>query len=421
MSLKTTISNYKKAKGVYLEIDKKFSDLEYEKMEDSEFNLNQLIVRLRDLKKYLRYIEINDLEGNYSNDKIDAITYNKQIFQDALYFWDRFFLRSKLSIDLQDPIKLKYIPHYKLNDKEIRQWGGSEKEAAKTFIAAITHPDNIIEYEKSIKRMVIGTMTQKEFNRIFDVIKYKMHKVNKVNEENMKIPTIKEYKLSEDFFNPFEDDKKLREKEPNHISDKGGAFLKRKETFNLARIEYSKRPGGEYTVLAKTQFAKGEIIEICPVIILGEEVKNIEHISDIIFEIDADANEWGLVLGYGSLYHHNENANVEYAYNKLTRQMYFITSKYVKFGEELKINYGHDYWMKRMDFNKMTDDIKRTDQNQGMPVISGKGVKKEIDESEVQPNASDIKGTDDIRGISSPRNPANPVISGVAIMGVGQS
>ena len=108
--------------------------------------------------------------------------------------------------------------------------------------------------------------------------------------------------------------------------------------------------------------------------------------------------------------------------------MYFITNKTVKHGEELSINYGQDYWMERMTFNKMTD-VERTDQNQGMPIISGKvvtkpkvkPVTKDLEESEVQPNASDIKNTENIRQISSPNNPANPVISGVAIIGSGQS
>lgn len=238
----------------------------------------------------------------------------------------------------------------------------------------------------------------------------------------MKVPTLKEYKnLSEDFFNPFDTDLESEKKKPKHISDKGGAFKLRKETFNLARVEFTKRPGGEYTILAKTHFARGEIVEICPTIMLREEAKTIEHLKDIIFEIDRDKNEWALVLGYGSLYKHSKEANVEYAYNRLTKQMYFITKTVIKQNEELTINYGQDYWMERTTFNTFGEDEKRTDKNQGMPV-SGKIIQKgEIEESEVQPNAADIKNTADIRSISSPRNPANPVISGIAIMGSGQS
>jgi uncharacterized protein len=226
-------------------------------------------------------------------------------------------------------------------------------------------------------------------------------------------------KVNEDFFNPFDEIDSMKEKKPDRLSDKGGPLALRKETFNLARVEFSKRPGGEFTITAKTQFAKGEIVEICPVIILKEEAKTIDRLKDIIFEIDRDKNEWALVLGYGSLYRHSDQANVEYAYNKLTKQMYFITKKIVKLHEELTINYGQDYWMERMNFNTMAD-IKRTDQNQGMPVISGKVVTKTKNESEVQPNAADMENKSNVKNMSSPTNPNNPVRSGIAIIGTGQ-
>jgi len=228
---------------------------------------------------------------------------------------------------------------------------------------------------------------------------------------------INEFKVNEDFFNPFDEDK-FKEVKPKHISDKSEPLLLRKETFNLARVEFSKRPGGEFTILAKTQFAKGEIVEICPSIILGEEAKTIDKLKDIIFEIDKDKNEWALVLGYGSLYRHSDKANVEYAYNKLTKQMYFITKRPIKLEEELTINYGTSYWQERMTFNTMDKEKTRTDNNQGMP-ISGKAITK--NESEVQPNAADMENKDNVRALSSPNNPGNPAISGICVIGSGQS
>ena len=223
----------------------------------------------------------------------------------------------------------------------------------------------------------------------------------------MKIPTLEEYKtnMNEDFFNPFDeinnsDSEKSKSK---HIADKGGDLLLRKETFNLARIEFSKRPGGEFAILAKTQFAKGEIVEICPTIILKEEAKTIERLKDIIFEIDKDKNEWALVLGYGSLYNHSDEANIDYAFNRLTKQMYFITKRPIKLAEELTINYGKDFWLERTNLNTMTD-------------LQNKEAQPE-NESEVQPNAADIQNKNDMKTLSSPDNKSNPVKSGVAILG----
>jgi len=235
----------------------------------------------------------------------------------------------------------------------------------------------------------------------------------------MKILTLEEYKkINEDFFNPFdEEDNKI--KKPKKISDKSNPLQLRKESFNLSRVEWSKRPNGEYTVLSKTHFAKGEIIEICPTIILGEGSLAVDRLKDLVFEIDKDKKEWALVLGYGSLYRHSKKPNVDYAFNKITKQMYFITKTFIKQSEELTINYGTDYWMERTAFNTMSN-VDRTDKNQGMP-ISGKIItKKEIDESEVQPSAADIKNTTDIKTLSGVNNPNNPVKSGIAIIGTGQ-
>ena len=130
----------------------------------------------------------------------------------------------------------------------------------------------------------------------------------------MKILSLDEYiKLNEDFYNPF-DEKDDKPQTPKNIADAGGLFQPRKETFNLARVEWSKRPGGDYTVYSKTQFARGEIIEICPLIILPEIARTVDRLKDLVFEIDKKKGEYGLVLGYGSLYRHSDEPNVDYAY-----------------------------------------------------------------------------------------------------------
>ena len=174
MSLKTTKENYNKAKSIYLEIDDAWSKLQSGDLEDSDFQINQLLLRIKDLKKALQYIDLNDLEGNYPQHTIDAVTKNAKLFNEAVYFIERFLLQSKYTKSLLDPIRLKYLPDMHLSDDEIEKWGGDLDKVAKKFIGAITHRDNIKEYENKIKRMAVGTMTIPEFKRIFDVIKHKM-------------------------------------------------------------------------------------------------------------------------------------------------------------------------------------------------------------------------------------------------------
>jgi len=393
MSLKTSVENYKKAKSIYLEIDDKFLALEKGEIE-GEFELNQLIKRTSDLEKTLRYVNLDDIKSNYPREKFEAVKHNFDVFTDAQYYWKRFFVGAKYASSLLDPLSLKYVPGLDLDFNELSRYGGNEKKLVKGIIGIITHPEHIMQYVNSIKRIVLGTMTQKEFNRIFDTIK---HRIGRVHEGRFSFST---KFLLEDFFNPFDEEEK--DTTPKHISDKSSPLMLRKETFNLSRVEFSKRPGGESTVLAKTHFASGEIVEICPTVILGEEAKAIDKIKDIVFEIDKENNQWALVLGYGSLYRHADKPNLDYAFNKTTKQMYFITKRPVKQGEELTINYGQEYWAERTTFNTIAQ------------VPNG-------NESQVQPNAVDGQNKANMVSMSTPNNKNNPVISGVAIVGNGQS
>lgn len=195
-------------------------------------------------------------------------------------------------------------------------------------------------------------------------------------------------KLDEDFFNPYEEEDKLKnaKKTPIHLSDKGGLLKPRREIFNINRVVYSKRPNAEFTVLSKTQFAKGEIIEICPIIFVGYEAKAIPRLKDFIFEIEKTGKNggmWGLVLGYGSLYKHSEEPNVEYAYNRANRQMYFKAARTIQAHEELSINYGKDYWDERASFNTVAPKNET-------PVDTS------VDENE-NPNGDDLTGMNDIK------------------------
>ena len=224
------------------------------------------------------------------------------------------------------------------------------------------------------------------------------------------IKSLDEYlKMNEDFYNPFIDDEEFKgKKEHGHITDHGNYLEKRKQTFNLSKIEWSKKGSGTFAASAKSHFAKGDIIEICPVIIVPSICKTIDTLREMVFEIDKNKDEFGLVLGYGSLYAHNERANVEYAYNRGQRLMYFLARTHIKAHEELTINYGTDYWAERDNLNtiKNIESITKT---------------PELEESEIQPGAVDIQQKNTISQYSAPNSRTNPVVSGVSIMGAGQS
>lgn len=217
--------------------------------------------------------------------------------------------------------------------------------------------------------------------------------------------------VTEGFYNPYDDKAKIEAK-PGHIADKGGMLKPRKEVFNINRIEYGKQANGTYTVMTKTQIAKGEIVEIAPIIFVGFEAKAVPKLKDYIFEIDKERQTYGLVLGYGSLYKHSETPNITFAYNKQNKQMYFIASKFILAGEELSIDYGKDYWAERSGFGMMAGAAP----SQAESVAKG----EEENESMVQPNAVDLTDASRTQQFSQPNSKMNPAVSGVAIKTIGQ-
>jgi hypothetical protein len=188
----------------------------------------------------------------------------------------------------------------------------------------------------------------------------------------------------------------------------------RKEIFNVNRVEYSKKKNGSYCVLAKTQFAKGEIVEIAPVIFVGFEAKAVPRLKDYIFEIDKNKQTYGVVLGYGSLYGHSPTPNITFAYNKSNRQMYFMAAQTINAGAELTIDYGKDYWAERSGFGAMAPQEQPAVQS-GEAVVKG-----ETSESAVQPNSEDITNASAAKQFGMPNDKANPAVSGIAIKTIGQ-
>jgi hypothetical protein len=169
--------------------------------------------------------------------------------------------------------------------------------------------------------------------------------------------------LNEGFFNPYDEKEEPAKKTPVSLADKVGTLSPRKEIFNINRVEYSKRPNGEFVMYARTQFAKGEIVEICPIIFVGVEAKAVPNLKNYVFEIEKHHGKYGIVLGYGSLYKHSETPNLEFAYNRTNRQMYFIAARTIQAQEELSINYGKDFWDEFATFNTIAPETAPTTVN----------------------------------------------------------
>jgi len=101
-------------------------------------------------------------------------------------------------------------------------------------------------------------------------------------------------------------------------------------------------------VFADKDFAKGEVLEVAPYILSEKSAFN-----DYIFTSHLPNYKSIIVLGYGSIYNHNDDPNVGYFLmddkDDNVDQLYFVyyAKKDIKKNEECKISYGKTWWKSR--------------------------------------------------------------------------
>ena len=98
-------------------------------------------------------------------------------------------------------------------------------------------------------------------------------------------------------------------------------------------------------VFAARAFAADDEIEVCPTVeVPRAEVKGV--LADYVFDSERRRNAVVLVLGYGMLYNHSDDPNVEYEQDG-AGVVTFFAARAIAPGEELTISYGREWWTKR--------------------------------------------------------------------------
>ncbi|MEE1945255.1 SET domain-containing protein-lysine N-methyltransferase [Pedobacter sp. KR3-3] len=99
-------------------------------------------------------------------------------------------------------------------------------------------------------------------------------------------------------------------------------------------------------VFCTTNLAEGEIIEVCPVMIIPAEefaALSATAIMDYSFYFNKEENTLSLTMGFGSMYNHRQYPNAVYLLNREARQMVFTAHENIKAHTEICINYGGEY------------------------------------------------------------------------------
>jgi len=110
-----------------------------------------------------------------------------------------------------------------------------------------------------------------------------------------------------------------------------------------ARVEDTGTEKGR-GVFANRDFAEGELVEACPVIVLLRPYDQLPpRIQTVVFNwgnLAKTTPSHALSLGYGSLYNHDNPANLRYEAVLENEAIHYIAVRAIHKDEELTINYN---------------------------------------------------------------------------------
>jgi len=99
-------------------------------------------------------------------------------------------------------------------------------------------------------------------------------------------------------------------------------------------------------VFANRAFEQGELVDVCPVVILLKPLNQLPpRIQTLVYSwsalTDSSTPSTAVALGYGSLYNHNNPANMRYQAFDDEKVLRYSAVRNIEKGEELTVNYNN--------------------------------------------------------------------------------
>jgi hypothetical protein len=117
--------------------------------------------------------------------------------------------------------------------------------------------------------------------------------------------------------------------------------------FSNNNVEVKKSCMGDRGAFATKDIKKGEIVEVCPVILeKRENVKSNTEIDNYVFSSGREG-EVAVAFGYCSLFNHDDEYNVEWQVDPQSQKVVLKATQDINKGDEMFISYGKNYWKSR--------------------------------------------------------------------------
>jgi hypothetical protein len=137
------------------------------------------------------------------------------------------------------------------------------------------------------------------------------------------------------------------------------------------RLGFSETIGGR-GIFATDDIKKGEIVESCPLVIMG--IRMNYHIDPVMWshmytntcpcdECKKHGGQFLMVLGYAQLYNHQDDNNASIKFDMDEQFADIVAMKDISKGSEIFINYGPKYFKKRPKI--VLDELGKPVQDQG--------------------------------------------------------
>lgn len=111
----------------------------------------------------------------------------------------------------------------------------------------------------------------------------------------------------------------------------------------MADVEVRPSDGRGRGIFARRDFAEGELIEECPVIVVP--AAEVEHVGRTVlasyhFRWGGTGDDSAIALGFGSLYNHAHDPNAMYVKKYEQQTIAFVSLRAIASGEEITVSYN---------------------------------------------------------------------------------